>query len=518
MKITSSEETRMSSGSQAEKQNRETVLDQLDRSELLTLIKQMIQIYPTLAQLVDALPDTHEEQQRASSDPEFYRLKVAHIFETTDRDTWGSEGRAAGPLLDIVEISDTFLEKEEYADAVMIYETVIRATLDQYTSFRWHAYEGDLDEVVEHCVDELETCLQKQPRNTALQTHIIQTLRDVYEFDMNLDNDEPVMSRKIPAVLVRRTTSTERKTLATWVRKTFGLDIDWENDDFRDDHDPVTSFLLGLESDLLDDETFLRICRERENYAYLIERLLTRGRDEEALAAAQQVDTYDILEIAEIFCEHGHEAEAERLIEGRSQHSQRQELLEWLQERYQARGDLEATLAMACRLFAIPLGATIERYREIRQLAEPSGQWATVQAELLASVKQSRNIKLQIEIALDEGQMKEALALLQSQQQKGDTKNGPYGGDLFSIGIEVAKAIEETEPLEAIAIYQKYVQTRVAWRGRDNYHTACQYLVTVRRLFQKMGKSNLWTTYLMDLRGQNSKLPALKDEMVKAGL
>jgi len=59
---------------------------------------------------------------------------------------------------------------------------------------------------------------------------------------------------------------------------------------------------------------------------------------------------------------------------------------------------------------------------------------------------------------------------------------------------------------------------RIAWQGRDNYRIACQYLVNVRRLFQKSGKSTMWTSYLMDLRGQHNNLPALKDEMTKAGL
>jgi len=46
--------------------------------------------------------------------------------------------------------------------------------------------------------------------------------------------------------------------------------------------------LLGLEAETIDDETFLRVCRETESYPYLIERLLKLGRPEEALAEAQQ--------------------------------------------------------------------------------------------------------------------------------------------------------------------------------------------------------------------------------------
>ncbi len=68
------------------------------------------------------------------------------------------------------------------------------------------------------------------------------------------------------------------------------------------------------------------------------------------------------------------------------------------------------------------------------------------------------------------------------------------------------------------APFQAYVEMRIEWRGRENYHTACQYLLSIRRLYQKVGKSNEWTTYIADLRERNARLPALKDEMTKAKL
>jgi hypothetical protein len=92
------------------------------------------------------------------------------------------------------------------------------------------------------------------------------------------------------------------------------------------------------------------------------------------------------------------------------------DLLEWLKERYQTRGNLADALEMANRIFrAYPLAATIERYREIHQLAEHLGQWEIVQADILAFLKKSDNTALQITIALDEGQVEQALKLLQSQ-------------------------------------------------------------------------------------------------------
>jgi uncharacterized Zn finger protein len=110
------------------------------------------------------------------------------------------------------------------------------------------------------------------------------------------------------------------------------------------------------------------------------------------------------------------------------------------------------------------------------------------------------------------------LSLLLAQKQTENSRNGPYGADNFNVGIEVAKAAEESHPQEAIEIYQAYVETCIEWRGRENYHLACQYLLSIRKLYQKIGKSNEWTTYITDLRESNARLPALKDEMAKAKL
>jgi heme oxygenase len=118
------------------------------------------------------------------------------------------------------------------------------------------------------------------------------------------------------------------------VREGFEVDIDWYAGDVSEDYD---EFLLRLEADTIDDETFLHVCRETESYDYLVERLLKLGRLEEALTEAKQVENYDILEIADILCEHGHEAAAERLIEERVKEYDDTNLLQWLKEREQNR-------------------------------------------------------------------------------------------------------------------------------------------------------------------------------------
>lgn len=496
----------------------ESTLGHLSKTELLSLIKRMVQLYPDLAGLIEIAEPTDAKPQRPPFNPEFYRRQVDEIFYTTDRNTWGSEGRAAGPLSRIVDIGNDYAQQQNYADAATLYEIIVRGILDNYNSFRWHPYEGDLDDVVEECVEGLGKCLRGERRYAAVRKQIIQTLYDVYDFDSSLENDEPVMSSRVPSMLVRWTTLEERLMIASWIREAFDLDIDWHADDVSDSED-FDDFLLGLEADTIDDETFLRICRETESYVYLIERLLKHGWLEEALAEAQHVDNYDILEIANILDEQGHEAAAEHLIEERVNQSNDTHLLQWLRERYQARGDIVGAFDMAQRLFrAYPLAATIERFREIRQLAQQLDRWEVVRAEIMAYVQRSHNTALQIEIALDEGQVELALQLLQAERQTENRRNGPYGSDNSNVGIEVAKAAEDSHPQESIEIYQAYVETLIEWRGRENYHVACQHLTSIRRLYQKLGRSDAWTKYIAVLREQHRNLPALRDELAKAKL
>src|SRR6266852_961470 len=442
-----------------DEQDIKSAVEQLSRDDLLALIQRMVRQHPDLAGLIVSKQPTATRKPRAPFNAEVYHLQVEKIFYTTDRNTWGSEDRAAEPLLDIVDIADEYVEHHDFTDAAALYKIIIRGILDNYDSFRWHADEGQLDDVVEDCVEGLSNCLRGMQDNTAVRRQILQTLFDVYDFDTN------------------------------------------------------------LESDGIADETFLRISREMESYHYVVDRLLKLGRLDEALAEAKHVENYDILEIADILSEHGYDAEAERLIEERVERYNDTDLLHWLQERYQSGGNLAGAMEMAKRTFTTShFGATIERYREIRQLAQRLDRWDEVRSELLAYVKQLRKTDVEIEIALDEDHIDLALELLKAGEQTKDLKNGPYGSTNLNVGIEVAKAAEENYPQEAIEIYQRYVVMRIEWRGRENYHTACQYLLSIRKLYQKIGKSNEWTTYIADLREHNARLPALKDEMAKAKL
>jgi len=227
-------------------QDIKSALEQLSRDDLLALIQRMVQQHPDLAGLIVSKQPTATRKPRAPSNAELCRLQVEKIFRTTDRKTWGSEARAAEPLPDIVAIAEEYVEQQNFAEAAVLYEIIIRAIRDSYDSFRWHADEGQLDDVVEDCVEGLSNCLRGMHGNTAVRRQILQMLFDVYDFDTNLENDMLVMSDKVPAILVRSTTPEERRMIAKWVREAFNLDIDWYAGDVGEFCEDFYVLLLGL--------------------------------------------------------------------------------------------------------------------------------------------------------------------------------------------------------------------------------------------------------------------------------
>jgi len=62
------------------------------------------------------------------------------------------------------------------------------------------------------------------------------------------------------------------------------------------------------------------------------------------------------------------------------------------------------------------------------------------------------------------------------------------------------------------------VKRLIDGRGRENYQQAADYLVRIRRLYQKQEQEPEWQAYMANLRKSNKSLRALKEELNKRGL
>lgn len=228
--------------------------------------------------------------------------------------------------------------------------------LDRYEEYN---VQDELAGTVVACVEGLGQALAGGPAGNPARENIQRTLLAVYHLDLRLGGTG--LSDGIPDLLVERATPEERVTMADWVRddlsRATGTYNGWTRQAYGD-------LLLALQEDSMDNETFLRICRETGRIGDLLDRLLTLGRLDETMAATEGVQDYPLLRLVDTFVQHGHSAMAETIVRERADKTQDTRVLDWLKNRYATRGDVAAALDMVVKSFRMQ--PTLERYQEAR--------------------------------------------------------------------------------------------------------------------------------------------------------
>src|SRR5258708_9606975 len=343
-------------------------------------------------------------------------------------------------LLAVKQTADRLTTKGDFLGASRIYEALVMEIVehaplyydeeaehdDYYEEEGYYPEEEGLDQLVRECIEALGNCLADERAGRVAREKSIEVLFAIYQRDLHA-GDSHGFDTSAADQLIRYTTPLERQTIAAWIREALG---DEEEEITGSERREYGKFLLDLQKDTLDDETYLRICRETGRISDLVDRLLTLGRIDEAARETQQVDDYALLGLADLFIQHEQDAVAEPLVRGRilapihhandaarlllrSQPGRVEEekpdwrVLEWLRKYYRDRGNRTAELAMAETLFRMQ--PSLKHYQELRDLAGRLDRWEALRPELLAFLEQAKNTTLLIQIALAEGDIDHAL-------------------------------------------------------------------------------------------------------------
>jgi len=488
----------------------DAALQRRGKDELIVLIKQMLRQAPDLDALLHTpLPGAGAvtpDGRPAPVDPVVYRRQAETAFRAAhagrrgryeyDDDGWLDEGEIAEKLDALLSIGDGFARQQDYANAAAVYEAVLSAVLDRYEEYQ---IQDELVGTVASCVEGLGHCLADEPVDSPVREDILRALFAVYQLDQKLGGTG--LSGGTPDLLARQTTPEERAVVASWVRAAMPVGTGWGADWQRQSYGGL---LLTLAEDSMDDEAFLRICRETGRTGDLVDRLLKLGRLDEATAALEDAEDYPLLRLADLFVAHGHSAEAESIVRERGAKTQDARVLEWLKDRYAARGDVAAALDTVVKVFHMQ--PTLERYQEARTLATRRDRWEPLRPRLRLFLREAKHGHLLLRIYLDEGEIDNALVALK------EPKSSGYGYGP-NIALEVAAKAEATHPYASIDIYQKQAEALIGMRGRPNYTTAAGLLARVKRLYERLDKGDVWRTYIAGLREKNSSLRALRQEL-----
>ena len=504
-----------------EQRDIDSILEQCDKAELITLIKQMLRREPDLEYLL-----TTVSKSGTPPDPQLYRNQVETAFRSAGNE-WGAASEVADELFAIKETADNFVERHDYVSAIAIYNAIVTGVINHYYEYQDQDESGELSEVITVCTDELKVCLEAVQGNDVLRTQILEMLFAIYRLDVETGGIG--FGEDAPQILLEDTTAEERHSVAGWgaVRLSpekkkkapqISYNYHW-SDGFSFEEESIYTdgfglqwlggFLLNLEEDTLDDEAYLRICRETGRVASAVERLLERGRIDEAVRETQQASDYDMLHIADLFIEAGQGEVAERVMQQRAWRSRDSRLLEWLKEHYKIPRNCEDKLLQATEQFQ--KSPTFKGYKEVRQLATQCGRWDKMRPELRTILKAGHLEDLLTQVALDENETDEIIKIVQA-------GGSPGRGDAEHRIVALVQAAEETQPDAALNFYLRYVAYLINSRVKPSYEQAARILPRMRTLYERLGKNEAWERYMARLRERNRSLKALHTILAAAGL
>jgi len=183
-----------------------TMLDRRSKAELIALIGKMVERYPDLEMMIE-LPAPGEAGSKLI-DAESIRRQVRHTFSCGGYE-WGAASEVAMDLDNVVKVGEAYAERQDWRNAAVVYETIIREVLDQYPSM--HDEEGDLHQIVNRCVAGLGECLSVADDPAQRET-ILRVLFDTYAWDVNFGGID--MGYGAPGIILEQSTPEERRRVA----------------------------------------------------------------------------------------------------------------------------------------------------------------------------------------------------------------------------------------------------------------------------------------------------------------
>ena len=474
----------------------DAILDKRSKPELIAIIKEMLEQEPDLESLMD-LPIIGEESKPINI--KAIRQQAQRAFRDVDYE-WGYTEEIKRDLNPLLKLAAGYLSRGDAENSALIYLTVVEAILDNENAAMGDE-EGRLLGVSYDCAEALGNCLPSI-NGRKKRREILQVLFSVYQWD-TIKLGGVGAADCVPEILVEKTTPDERIEIAEWTRQLMPKGNDWSAGYHRE---VLGRLLLDLEADTLDDEAYLKICRETGRLNDLIERLFKLKRIKEAEDAAREAEDYDLFKALEIFGSHKQTELAERLIIERLETVRQKDvderLVEWLAIRLKERGDLAGSLTLEERLFwKYP---NIEKYKTLRKAAKQLNRWNDLRVQIINELEKKNSFDFLITLYLEEKEAGNALAALEKLPER-------WGN--HELHIEVAQAAKKRYPQEALRIFAKEAERFINYRDRGNYAQAALCLREMRDIYRQVNDIPSWIKTVADIRERYKRLPALQDEL-----
>jgi hypothetical protein len=487
------------------------LLENRSKEDLISLMQQMVLRHPDLEQMLELSALSSQAGEPISAN--LIAQQVRRAFSSAGSDSGGDNAQIADNLQPILDLAEDLLDREDVHNAASIYQTLLENMLS-YDDCLYNDEGGDLGQVLAECEQGIEECLEATQKPavkpdgqhyTGLRRELLHTLFELFQWDLQAGGLG--YADETPSILAGQSTADEKQQIAEWVEAELPNGEDWDEGYQRR---ALGGLWLSLMAGHLDDDTYLRICRQTGRTQDLIDRLLDLSRVDEALSIARQTGRYHLTTIADLFEDHGHAEIALQLIQAQPDSATDIQLLEWLKQYAHRHNQPQEALRLAETLFW--QAQSLENYYALLEAAAAMGERDNTRERVLVRLDNAGNFSLLVEIYLLENEVDLALVALER------VNPNIWSGRIAVLRRQVAQAVEVPRPHEAIRQYLLLAEDLIEHRSRGSYAEAAHLLQQVRKLYTGLGEEDRWQQIINSLRQEYRRLPAFLDELRRAGL
>ena len=480
----------------------------LDRSkeDLVDIIILMVNRYPDLQDIVDSPTPNEIATGTVPLDTLNFRQQLRNAFGSYDYDDYYSYNYVspARSMNQVSSVADNLVQRGDWLNAAAVYRTVLEEFAGMDDGF-FDPHDDGIFSSLHDITSSLEQCLA-QPvvkDNDQERLAILHALLGVFIWDMEMGGYG--LSDDMPELMLQYI---QREDIAP-IRKR----VEQARDRLKRDWGAETYQAFLTDLDMLDDvdpEIILAKLNSQGMDHLLVAKLLELGRLDEALEVIREnIDgPYEIRRALDLLIKHGHQTSALPLAEEILTESYDYRLTDWLIGQYKIGDNKESLLRWQERQMAEQ--PSVHAYGELKATAQSLGQWSDLRPQIIRDLETGKNFDVLTRVYLNDGEYTLAWDTLPK------VKRGNYYAR--SLELEVADASRHVLPERAIPVFVKYARQYIDSRGRDNYQQAASLLAKVQQAYDQLDEIETWETLIAELREEHKQLPALKDELNKAGL
>jgi uncharacterized Zn finger protein len=477
----------------------EEMLEHRSKGELIAIINAVLKHDPKLLSLVELAATAQDASAGKAIDVTAIRKQArrALAYDYEDR---LSARKIVKELRALGQVAEPLAKANDWLNAGRLYHALLDETLSGYDEIIQQVDEdGYIAVVIETFAEGLGSALEKSEADSRTRRAWLESLFDAFAKDVELGGMD--FASCADDIIFGQTSDDEWRWIEERARARASRGREWEREQF------VNFLIDGLDERGRKGEAsnLIREIGTPEQQAQL---LVEERKIEEAVRLMTCIVKEKpglVTQFADWLLEaKARQAALDFVLAHEDKRSWRRD--QWLANYYRRHGTPEE--AVAAQKTALINSPSVEQFKSLQQACRKTKKWPEVRAAVLADLELAGRLEALVEIALHEGDAARAIELLPRAKGWGAT----------DLRMKVARAAEKDLPREAVRLYLERVEQEIAGRTRGSYNTAASVLEKARPLFIKLRTERAWAEYVASLRESHKNLPALQDELRKAGL